>query len=44
MLASRLNNQVVAVDAFTVSWTQKRFYAFPPFSVIGQAIAKIRED
>ena len=56
LFASRLNNQVpdyiswlpdpnsVAVDAFTVSWTHKRFYSFPPFSVIGQAIAKIRKD
>ena len=56
LFASRLNNKVpdyiswlpdpnsVAVDAFTVSWTQKRFYYFPRFIVIGQAIAKIRKD
>ena len=31
-------------DAFSIDWTNKRFYAFPPFSLIGAALAKIRDN
>lgn len=33
-----------SVDAFTVSWTQFYFYAFPPFSLILRVLKKIMED
>ena len=47
LFASRLNKQLgrycawkpdpaaVAVDAFSVDWTNKYFYAFPPFCLVG---------
>ena len=56
LFASRLNKQVsryvswnpdpgaVAVDAFSMSWSNKHFYAFPPFSCIARCIRKILED
>ena len=34
----------VANDAFSLSWENKTFYAFPTFSLIGAACAKIRRD
>ena len=34
----------VANDAFRLSWENKKFYAFPPFSLIGAALVKIRRD
>jgi len=34
----------VAVDAFTVQWSQNVFYAFPPFSVITRTLQKIQQD
>ena len=34
----------IAVDAFTVSWTDYFFYAFPPFSIILRVLQKIRSD
>lgn len=33
-----------AVDAFTVSWSQEFFYAFPPFSMILKTLQKIITD
>ena len=33
-----------AVDAFSLSWSQKLIYCFPPFSLVGRVIQKIRED
>ena len=56
MFASRLNAQVndyvsyqpdpfaKHVDAFTMSWTNNYFYAFPPFSCINLCLSKILED
>jgi hypothetical protein len=56
LFASRLNHKVqsyvawrpdpqaVAKDAFTISWTELLFYAFPPFSLITRVLQKIRED
>ena len=31
----------VANDAFSLSWENKKFYAFPPFSLIGATLVKI---
>ena len=33
-----------AVDAFTISWQDLKFYAFPPFSLIPRVLAKIIQD
>ena len=56
LFASRLNHQVdkyvswtpdpdsMAVDAFSVSWSNINFYAYPPFSIVGAAISKIVQD
>ncbi|RUA04502.1 MAG: hypothetical protein DSY43_06170 [Gammaproteobacteria bacterium] len=56
LFASRLNNQLEnyvsyrpdpgasAVDAFSLSWSNLKFYAFPPFSVIPNVLKKIQED
>ena len=32
------------VDAFSLSWSQERFYAFPPFSLILRCLQKIEMD
>ena len=32
------------VDAFSHSWSQERFYAFPPFSLILRSLQKIEMD
>ena len=29
------------IDAFSIDWTNKTFYSFPPFSLIGATLAKI---
>jgi ribonuclease HI len=34
----------IAVDAFTISWRTKYFYAFPPFSLILKCLRKIIDD
>ena len=34
----------MAIDAFTIQWTDLKLYAFPPFSVIPLAIHKICQD
>lgn len=34
----------IAVDAFTVSWREEFFYAFPPFSIISKVLNKVRHD
>lgn len=36
--------EAIAVDAFTVSWTDLAFYAFPPFSLILKVLRKIVVD
>lgn len=33
-----------AIDAFTINWSSKYFYAFPPFSVLLKCIRKIMDD
>ena len=40
----RPDPESVAVDAFTISWSNHRFYAFPPFSLILRALNKIIRD
>ena len=32
------------IDAFSMSWTDKNFYAFPPFSLISRCIQKVIHD
>ena len=56
LFASRVNNQFVryaayrpdpnaiAVDAFTMQWTDLKFYAFPPFSVVSKVLSKICQE
>lgn len=36
--------EAVAIDAFSVSWASFRLYAFPPFSVLLQVLAKIQRE
>lgn len=33
-----------AVDAFTMSWRSKNFYAFPPFSLVLKCLRKVIDD
>ena len=56
LFASRLNHQVDtfvswkpepqawAVDAFSLHWKDIMFYAFPPFSVLGRVLSKIKME
>ena len=56
LFASRLNKQIdvfvswhpdpdaFAVDAFTMSWANTFFYAFPPFSCVARCISKILKE
>ena len=38
------DRNAIAIDAFSISWSELNFYAFPPFSLIGVAIAKVRKE
>lgn len=40
----RPNPEAYAVDSFTISWKQYKFYAFPPFSIIPDALQKIEME
>ena len=56
LFASRLNKQLdsyvswhpdpgaLAIDAFTLTWTNKLLYAFPPFSLISRVLAKVAAE
>lgn len=56
LFASRINSKCqdfvswlpdpdsIATDAFTISWSELDFYAFPPFSMILKVIQKIKEE
>lgn len=56
LFASRLNKKCknycswlkdpdcVSVDAFTLSWQNFFFYAFPPFSIVLKVLEKVRQD
>lgn len=36
--------EAVNVDAFTISWSNSFFYAFPPFCLISRVLRKIKAD
>ena len=40
----RPDPQASSIDAFCLTWTDQMFYAFPPFSVIGNVLKKIKEE
>ena len=56
LFASRLKHQVATfvswkpepeawvVDAFSINWKDIMFYEFPPFSVLGRVLSKIKEE
>lgn len=56
LFASRLNKKcstyvswhkdpdAIAINAFTISWSQTYFYAFPPFTMILKALRKVITD
>lgn len=56
LFASRLNFQLkpfvswkpdpeaFAIDAFSISWKEQNFYAFPPFAVINRVLQKAEQD
>ena len=56
LFASRLNKQftkycscrpdpeAMYIDAFSVSWKNLKFYCFPPFSCVLQAVQKIKQE
>ena len=35
------DQEAFAIDAFSISWVNIKFYVFPPFSLIGASISKI---
>ena len=38
------DREAVAIDALTISWKEKFFYSFPPFSLILCSLQKIEKD
>lgn len=38
------NPYAFLTNAFTMNWSNKRLYAFPPFSIISRVLRKIKED
>ena len=42
--SSHPDRSAIAIDAFSVSWSKLNYYAFPPFSLIGAALAKVRQE
>ena len=38
------DSNAIAIDAFTISWSELNFYAFAPISLIGAATAKVRQE
>lgn len=56
LFATRLNAQLpiyvswkpdpsaTHTNAFTMSWADREFYAFPPFSIVGRVLQKIQDD
>ena len=38
------DQETFAIDAFSISWANTKFYAFPPFSLIGASISKIKRE
>ena len=44
MRRTDLIQRLALFDAFSMSWKSLKFYAFPPFSVIGAMLAKIERE
>ena len=56
LFASRINRQMekfvsyrpdpeaVAIDAFSINWSNLTFYAFPPFNCVGRVLQKIANE
>lgn len=56
LFASRINHQLpryvswhpdpnaIAIDAFSFKWNSGKYYIFPPFSIIGRVVNKIRRE
>ena len=40
----RADPEALAVDAFSIKWTDYKFYAFPPFSVILRVLRKVQRE
>lgn len=38
------DSEALVINAFTMSWTNLKFYAFPPFSLIGKVLQKLKTD
>ena len=38
------DRNAIAIDAFSISWSELNFYLFLPFILIGVAIAKVRQE
>ena len=36
--------EAMVIDAFSINWSTYFYYMFPPFSIIGRTLAKIRQD
>lgn len=43
-MSYRPDPQAEVIDAFSVSWKNLSFYAFPPFSIIGRVLQKIQRE
>ena len=43
-MSYRLDPTAVAVDAFSLSWRDITFFAFPPFSVVVRVLQKVQQD
>ena len=39
-----LEPKAMAINAFCLTWNNNYFYMFPPFSLVGQVLAKIHRD
>ena len=38
------DEEAFAIDAFSISWANIKFYAFPPFSLTGANISKMKRE
>ena len=43
-MSYRPDPQAIDIDYFSITWSSLKFYAFPPFSVIGSMINKISRE
>ena len=43
-IAYRPDPEAVAINSFSVSWSDLKFYSFPPFSCVGKVLQKITQD